>query len=73
MFSVVAKFFWLFVRHCQSPIKVYNVLTWDRVVMVGGLVAGLEINFVRMIVADIQERAFKTSTITPFVYFLPNV
>ena len=39
---------------------------WDMVVMVETLVAGLEIDFARMMLAAIHERAFKTSTTYPF-------
>uniref|UniRef100_M1DLJ6 Integrase core domain containing protein n=1 Tax=Solanum tuberosum TaxID=4113 RepID=M1DLJ6_SOLTU len=64
--SLVAKFFWLLVRNMVSPTKADNQLTWDRAVMVAALVAGLEIDFARMLLAEIHERAFKTSTTYPF-------
>uniref|UniRef100_M1DMJ3 Integrase core domain containing protein n=1 Tax=Solanum tuberosum TaxID=4113 RepID=M1DMJ3_SOLTU len=38
----------------------------EQAVMVAALVAGLEIDFVRMLLAEIHERAFKTSTTYPF-------
>uniref|UniRef100_M1DTP8 Integrase core domain containing protein n=1 Tax=Solanum tuberosum TaxID=4113 RepID=M1DTP8_SOLTU len=60
--NFMAKFFWLLVRNRVSPTKVDNELTWDRAVMVETLVAGLEIDFARMLLADIHEKAFKTST-----------
>ncbi|KAG5571946.1 hypothetical protein H5410_061712 [Solanum commersonii] len=49
-----------------SPTKTDNQLTWDRAVMVATLVAGVEIDFARMLLAEIHERAFKTSTTYPF-------
>uniref|UniRef100_M1DQ81 Integrase core domain containing protein n=1 Tax=Solanum tuberosum TaxID=4113 RepID=M1DQ81_SOLTU len=49
-----------------SPTKSDNQLTWDRVIMVAALVAGLEISFALMLLAEIHERAFKTSTTYPF-------
>ncbi|KAG5571639.1 hypothetical protein H5410_061405, partial [Solanum commersonii] len=49
-----------------SPTKADNQLTWDKVVMVAALVAGVEIDFARMLLAEIHERAFKTSTTYPF-------
>uniref|UniRef100_M1DK89 Integrase core domain containing protein n=1 Tax=Solanum tuberosum TaxID=4113 RepID=M1DK89_SOLTU len=64
--NLVAKFFWLLVRNRVSPTKADNALTWDRAVMVAALVAGFEINFARMLLAQIHERAFKTSTTYPF-------
>uniref|UniRef100_M1D9C2 Integrase core domain containing protein n=1 Tax=Solanum tuberosum TaxID=4113 RepID=M1D9C2_SOLTU len=64
--NFVAKFFWLLVRNRVSPTKADNQLTWDRVVMVAAMVAGVEIDFARMLLTEIYERAFKTSTIYPF-------
>uniref|UniRef100_M1E0N2 Integrase core domain containing protein n=1 Tax=Solanum tuberosum TaxID=4113 RepID=M1E0N2_SOLTU len=64
--NFAAKFFWLLVRNMVSPTKVDNQLTWDRVVMVAALVAGVQIDFTRMLLAEIHERAFKTSTTYPF-------
>ncbi|KAG5604757.1 hypothetical protein H5410_026249, partial [Solanum commersonii] len=48
--NFVTKFFWLL----------------DRAVMVAELVAGVEIDFARMLLAAIHERAFKISTTYPF-------
>lgn len=56
----------MFVRKRVSPTKAENVLTWDRVVMVAALVAGLEIDFARMMLAEIHKRVFKISTTFPF-------
>ncbi|KAG5580958.1 hypothetical protein H5410_051585 [Solanum commersonii] len=49
-----------------SPTKANNQLTWDRAVMVAALVVGVDIDFVRMLLAEIHEKAFKTSTTYPF-------
>uniref|UniRef100_M1DFJ0 Integrase core domain containing protein n=1 Tax=Solanum tuberosum TaxID=4113 RepID=M1DFJ0_SOLTU len=43
-----------------------NALTWDRAVMVAVLVTGFEIDFACMLIAEIQEMAFKASTTYPF-------
>uniref|UniRef100_M1DII0 Integrase core domain containing protein n=1 Tax=Solanum tuberosum TaxID=4113 RepID=M1DII0_SOLTU len=64
--NFVAKFFWLLVRNRVSPTKADNQLTWDRAVMVAALVAGVEIDYARMLLAEIHEKAFKTSTTYPF-------
>uniref|UniRef100_M1DFS1 Integrase core domain containing protein n=1 Tax=Solanum tuberosum TaxID=4113 RepID=M1DFS1_SOLTU len=64
--NFVAKFFWLLVRNRVSHTQADNVLTWDRAVMVAALVAGFEIDFARMLIAEIHERAFKASTTYPF-------
>ncbi|KAG5619638.1 hypothetical protein H5410_004856 [Solanum commersonii] len=64
--TFVAKFFWLLVRNRVSPTKADNQVTWDRAVMVAALVAGVEIDFARMLLAEIHERAFRTSTTYPF-------
>uniref|UniRef100_M1DMM8 Integrase core domain containing protein n=1 Tax=Solanum tuberosum TaxID=4113 RepID=M1DMM8_SOLTU len=68
--NFVAKFFWLLVRNRVSPTKADNQLTWDRAVMVAALVAGVEIDFTRMLLAEIHERAFKTSTTYPVPWTL---
>uniref|UniRef100_M1DE39 Integrase core domain containing protein n=1 Tax=Solanum tuberosum TaxID=4113 RepID=M1DE39_SOLTU len=49
-----------------SPTKADNQLTWDRAVMAATLVVGLEIDFARMLLAEIHDKAFKTSTTYPF-------
>ncbi|KAG5585933.1 hypothetical protein H5410_046367 [Solanum commersonii] len=49
-----------------SPTKADNQVTWDRAVMAAVLVAGVEIDFARMLLAEIHERAFRTSTTYPF-------
>ncbi|KAH0761420.1 hypothetical protein KY290_017493 [Solanum tuberosum] len=64
--NFVVKFFWLLVRNTVSPTKADNQLTWDRAVMVAVFVAGLGIDFPRMLLTEIHERAFKTSTTYPF-------
>uniref|UniRef100_M1DF00 Integrase core domain containing protein n=1 Tax=Solanum tuberosum TaxID=4113 RepID=M1DF00_SOLTU len=64
--NFVAKFFWLLVRNKVSPTKADNQLTWDRAVMVAVLIAGIKIDFSLMLLAEIHERAFRTSTTDPF-------
>ncbi|KAG5594863.1 hypothetical protein H5410_036095 [Solanum commersonii] len=64
--NFVAKFFWLLVRNRVSPTKADNQVIWDRAVMVAALVARVEIDFARMLLAEIHERAFRTSTTYPF-------
>uniref|UniRef100_M1E140 Integrase core domain containing protein n=1 Tax=Solanum tuberosum TaxID=4113 RepID=M1E140_SOLTU len=64
--NFVAKFFWLLVCNRVSPTKTDNQVTWDRAVMVAALVAGVEIEFSRMLLAEIHERAFRTSTTYPY-------
>uniref|UniRef100_M1DXL9 Putative plant transposon protein domain-containing protein n=1 Tax=Solanum tuberosum TaxID=4113 RepID=M1DXL9_SOLTU len=60
--SFVAKFFWLLVWNRVSPTQVDNVLTWDPVVMVVALVSRMEVNFARMLIAEIHERTSKDTT-----------
>ncbi|KAG5580634.1 hypothetical protein H5410_051261 [Solanum commersonii] len=64
--TFVAKFFWLLVCNRVSLTKADNQVTWDRAVIVAALVAGVEIDFARMLLAEIHERAFRTSTTYPF-------
>ncbi|KAG5611704.1 hypothetical protein H5410_022985 [Solanum commersonii] len=68
--NFVAKFFWLLVRNRVSPTKADNQLIWERVIMVPTLVAGVEIDFACMLLVEIHERAFKTSTTYPFPWTL---
>uniref|UniRef100_M1DZM0 Integrase core domain containing protein n=1 Tax=Solanum tuberosum TaxID=4113 RepID=M1DZM0_SOLTU len=46
--------------------KADDQLTWDRAFIGAAIVAGLEIDFARMLLAEIHERAFKTMTTYPF-------
>ncbi|KAG5610278.1 hypothetical protein H5410_021559 [Solanum commersonii] len=46
--------------------KADNQLTWDRAITIATLVAGLEIDFAHMLLVEIHEREFKTSTTYPF-------
>uniref|UniRef100_M1DKM7 Integrase core domain containing protein n=1 Tax=Solanum tuberosum TaxID=4113 RepID=M1DKM7_SOLTU len=64
--NLVATFFGLLVRNRVSPTKDDNALTWDRAVMVAALVAGFEIDFVCMLLAEIHERTFRSTTTLPF-------
>ncbi|KAG5615085.1 hypothetical protein H5410_014909 [Solanum commersonii] len=60
--NFVAKFFWVLVRNRVSPTKADNQLTWDIAIMVAALVEGVAIDFAHMLLVEIHERAFKTST-----------
>lgn len=64
--TFAAKFFWLLVRHLLSPTTAVNILTWYITVLVVGLVAGLEINFAKLLISVIHERAFKSSATNLF-------
>uniref|UniRef100_M1DY69 Integrase core domain containing protein n=1 Tax=Solanum tuberosum TaxID=4113 RepID=M1DY69_SOLTU len=61
---------WVTTPRLGSPTKTDNQLTWDRAVMVAPLVAGLEIDFSHMLLTEIHDRAFKTSTTYPFPYLI---
>lgn len=65
-----AKSLYLLIRHWLSPMKEDNVFTYDRTVMVAALVAILEINIAKLMLAVTHEREFKTSTIYPFPCFI---
>jgi len=43
-----------------------NIVTLDIAVMVAALVAGLDINFPRLLLGELHEKTFKTTTIYPF-------
>lgn len=58
------------VHNKVSSTKADNLLAWDKEVMVATLIVGLEIDFVGMILVEIHEREFKTSTSYPFLYLI---
>ena len=64
--TFTTKFFWMFVCHLLSPAAGDKILTWDRAVLVATLVAGFEIDFTKLLILMIHERAFKTSTTYQF-------
>ena len=60
--TFIDKLFLLLVRHLLFMTIGDNILTWDRAVLVESLVADLEINFAKLLITVIHERAFKSST-----------
>ena len=60
--TFTSKFFYLLVWHRLSPTSADNSLTWDRAVLVAAMVAGLVIDFAKLMMVVIHERAFRTST-----------
>lgn len=60
--SFTAKFFWLLVQNRVSLTQADNVVTWDRSVMIAAIIAGLKIDFARILIAEIHKRAFKAPT-----------
>uniref|UniRef100_M1DYN2 Integrase core domain containing protein n=1 Tax=Solanum tuberosum TaxID=4113 RepID=M1DYN2_SOLTU len=66
--SFAVKFFWLAVRTRLSHTQADNVVTWERAVMISALMAGLELNFSRILIGKIHDRAFQTTTTLPFPY-----
>lgn len=48
-----------------------NILAWDRAVFVAKLMAGLEMDFARLLLSVIHKRDCKTRTTNPF--FNPTV
>lgn len=47
-----------------------NILTWDGMILVAALVAKFEIDFARVLISLIHERAFKAYTTYPFAYMI---
>ena len=71
--TFMAMFFWILVRHQILPTKVYNVLIWDRAVMIVAKVEGLDIKFSKLIVEVIHKRELMTSTTYPFPWLIPQL
>ena len=65
-----AKSIWILVHHYLSPIGADNIITWDRAVLVVAMVAGFEVDFSRLLLAGIHERAFKAATTYPFPHMI---
>uniref|UniRef100_M1DI70 Integrase core domain containing protein n=1 Tax=Solanum tuberosum TaxID=4113 RepID=M1DI70_SOLTU len=64
--TLASKFFWLLGRNRLSSIMADNIVTWDKEVMVAALVVELDINFSRLLLGELHERAFKTTTTYQF-------
>uniref|UniRef100_M1DIX6 Integrase core domain containing protein n=1 Tax=Solanum tuberosum TaxID=4113 RepID=M1DIX6_SOLTU len=64
--SFAAKFFRLNIQTRLSLTQVDNVVTRDQAVMLAAIMAGLQIDFFRILIAEIHKRAFKTTTTLPF-------
>lgn len=69
--TIVAMFFLAIgsapiITHKKSTMYLYGI---GRV-MVAALLVGLEIEFAQMIIAEIHERAFNTSTSYPFPFLI---
>ncbi|WMV50329.1 hypothetical protein MTR67_043714 [Solanum verrucosum] len=47
-----------------------NVVTWDRAVMIAAIMAGLELDFSCILIAEIHERAIRTTTTLPFPFLI---
>lgn len=65
----MTMFFCLVVQYRLSPTNADNVLTWDTALLVA-LMDGLEIDFTKVLITVIHERAFKNSTTYPFTYLI---
>ena len=68
--TFTAKFLWMLVRHLLSPTAADNIFTWDRAVLVIAFVAGLEIDFAKLLILETHERSLKTPTTYPFTYLI---
>lgn len=60
--NLAAEFFYLLVFNTVSPTKADNFVTWDRT----ALVTRLDIDFARILIAEIHKWSFKTSITYPF-------
>lgn len=50
----------------MSPTHADNLVTWDRAVIVAALVVGIEIDLSRLLLVEIHDSVFKTTTTFPF-------
>ena len=68
--TFTAKFLWLIVRHCLSPMVANNIVTWDRAVLIAAMIVGFEVDFAWLLHAVMHERDFKVTTTYPFPYMI---
>lgn len=59
---VTAKFIWLLVHQCLSPIAADNINTRDREALVAAFVAGFDMYIPGLLLASIYERVFMATT-----------
>ena len=64
--TFTTKFLWLNVCHCLFPTTAYNIVTWDREVLMAAMISGFEVDFAWHLQAVMHERAFKVTTTYPF-------
>ncbi|WMV50460.1 hypothetical protein MTR67_043845 [Solanum verrucosum] len=64
--SFAMKFLWLLVRTRLSATQADDVVTWDRAVMIAAIMAGLELYYSRILIVEIYDRDFRTTTNLPF-------
>ena len=64
--TFTTKFLWLIVHHFLSPNVSYNIVTWDRAVLMAEMIAGFEVDIAWLLQAVIHERDFKVTTTYPF-------
>ena len=60
--TFTAMFLLIIVRHCLSPIAAYNIVTWDRAVLIAAMIAEFEEDFALLLQAIMHERNFKVTT-----------
>ena len=66
--TFTAMFLWLIIRHCLSPTAPDNIIvTRDRVILMGAMIAGFEVDFAWLLQAVMHERDFKVTTTYPFL------
>ena len=64
--TFTAKFMWLIVRPCLSPIGEDNIVIWDRQVLMAAMIAGFKVDFAWLLHAVMYEKTFKVATTYPF-------
>lgn len=66
--SYATKFCWSIIHTKLSPHKRTYFFTWDSAVMLTILIARLEIDFSKILIAEIHETDFRKTTTVPFPY-----
>ena len=64
--TFTTKFLWLIIRHFLSPTATYNIVIWDRAVLMAAMIAGFEVDFAWLLQAVMHDRALGSQLVTLF-------
>ena len=72
-FSFAVKLLSLLVWYRLSSTQANNMVTWDWAMILATILAGLEIDFARILIVEIHKRPFKATTTLSFQCLIFNL